>query len=72
MNNSILIVFCHVKSEQVNFCPGELILKLLARIGEWPQNLNEKTETVPVNGPLFAFNYHTLMCKGNFSLFART
>ena len=44
MNNSILIVFCHVKSGRVNFCPGELILKLLARIGEWPQNLNEKTE----------------------------
>ena len=25
----------------MNFCPGELILKLLARIGEWHQNLNE-------------------------------
>ena len=55
MNNSILIVFCHVKiwaseflSGRVNFCPGELILKLLARIGEWPQNLNEKTGFVTV------------------------
>ena len=28
----------------MNFCPGELFLKLLARIGEWHQNLSEKTE----------------------------
>ena len=28
---------------RVNFCPGELILELLARIGEWHQNLSEKT-----------------------------
>ena len=28
---------------QVNFCLGKLILKLLARIGEWRQNLSEKT-----------------------------
>ena len=27
----------------MNFCPGELFLKLLARIGEWHQNLSEKT-----------------------------
>ena len=27
----------------MNFCPGELILELLARIGEWHQNLSEKT-----------------------------
>ena len=27
----------------MNFCLGELILKLLARIGEWHQNLSEKT-----------------------------
>ena len=27
----------------MNFCPGELILKLLAHIGEWHQNLSEKT-----------------------------
>ena len=32
-----------MKSGQVNFCPGELFLKLLARIGEWHQNLSEKT-----------------------------
>ena len=31
-------------SRQVNFCPGKLILKLLTRIGEWHQNLGEKTE----------------------------
>ena len=41
--NSIVIVFCHVKYGQVNFCPGELFLKLLARIGEWHRNLTEKT-----------------------------
>ena len=34
----------------MNFCPGELILKLLARIGEWPQNLNEKTGDVNPSG----------------------
>ena len=27
----------------MNFCPGELILKLLAWIGEWHQNLSERT-----------------------------
>ena len=27
----------------MNFCPGELILKLLARIGEWHLKLSEKT-----------------------------
>ena len=27
----------------MNFFPGELILELLARIGEWHQNLSEKT-----------------------------
>ena len=32
-----------MKSGRVNFCPGELFLKLLARIGEWHQNLSEKT-----------------------------
>ena len=37
-------MFRHVKSGRVNFCPGELFLKLLARIGEWHQNLSEKTE----------------------------
>ena len=36
-------MFRHVKSGRVNFCPGELFLKLLARIGEWHQNLSEKT-----------------------------
>ena len=30
----------------MNFCPGELFLKLLARIGEWHQNLSEKTVTL--------------------------
>ena len=30
----------------MNFCPGELILKLLARIGEWHQNLSEKTALI--------------------------
>ena len=33
-----------MKSERVNFCLGELFLKLLARIGEWHHNLSEKTE----------------------------
>ena len=32
-----------MKPRQVNFCPGELILKLLAWIGECQENLNEKT-----------------------------
>ena len=27
----------------MNLCPGELILKLVAWIGEWHKNLNEKT-----------------------------
>ena len=31
----------------MNFCPGELFLKLLARIGEWHQNLSEKTAGTP-------------------------
>ena len=31
------------KSGQVIFCPGELILKLLARIGEWHENVSEYT-----------------------------
>ena len=35
--------FCKVKSVRMNFCPGDLILKLLARIGECYQNLSEKT-----------------------------
>ena len=35
----------------MNFCPGELFLKLLARIGEWHQNLSEKTVSVTV-GPM--------------------
>ena len=39
-------MFRHVKSGRVNFCPGELFLKLLARIGEWHQNLSEKTGRV--------------------------
>ena len=30
----------------MNFCPGELILKLLAWIGKWNQNLSDKTELV--------------------------
>ena len=29
------------KSRQVNFCPRELILKLLAQVDEWHQNLSE-------------------------------
>ena len=29
----------------MNLCPAELILKLLTRIGEWHQNLSEKTVT---------------------------
>ena len=29
----------------MNFCLGELIEELLARIGEWHQNLSEKTVT---------------------------
>ena len=32
-----------MKSGRVNFCPGKLFLKLLAEIGEWHQNLSEKT-----------------------------
>ena len=44
----------------MNFCPGELILKLLARIGEWHQNLSEKTaylreEAIFNVNPRFAF-----------------
>ena len=35
-----------MKSGRVNFCPGELFLKLLARIGEWHQNLSEKTAVI--------------------------
>ena len=31
----------------MNFCLGELFLKLLARIGEWHQNLSEKTVHIP-------------------------
>ena len=38
------MIFCNGESGRVNFCPGELILELLARIGEWHQNLSEKTE----------------------------
>ena len=66
MNNSILLIFylffCHVKSGQVNFCPGKLILKLLARIGEWHQNLSEKTVYI------YQPNYHsvdTSLLNGN-------
>ena len=33
----------------MNFCPGELILELLARIGEWHQNLSEKTVIVVIH-----------------------
>ena len=49
INNSILIAycfedfFCNGESGQVNFYPGELILKLLAWIGERYQNLSEYT-----------------------------
>ena len=32
----------------MNFCPGELILELLARIDEWHQNLSEKTALVKI------------------------
>ena len=48
-------MFRHVKSGRVNFCPGELFLKLLARIGEWHQNLSEKT-AVQVMANLVIFN----------------
>ena len=34
-------------SGQVNFCPGELMLKLLIRLGKWHQNLSEKTGLTP-------------------------
>ena len=37
-----------MKSGRVNFCPGELFLKLLARIGEWHQNHSEKTEIAQI------------------------
>ena len=37
---------CYGKSGQVNFCPGELILKLLTWIGKSHQNLSEKAEFV--------------------------
>ena len=37
------MIFCNGESGRVNFCLGELILELLARIGEWHQNLSEKT-----------------------------
>ena len=33
-----------MKSGRVNFCPGELFVKLLAQIGEWHQNFSEKTD----------------------------
>ena len=36
-----------MKSGQVNFCLGELILKWFAQIGEWHQNLSEKTVLPP-------------------------
>ena len=32
-----------MKSGQVNFCLGELFLKFLTQIGQWLQNLSEKT-----------------------------
>ena len=32
-----------MKSRQVNFCLGELLLKLLAWIGEWHQNLKARS-----------------------------
>ena len=37
-----------MKSRRVNFYPGELFLKLLARIGEWHQNHSEKTDVHPI------------------------
>ena len=37
----------------MNFCPGKLFLKLLAQIGEWHQNLSEKTVSInPFGGDL--------------------
>ena len=43
----------------MNFCPGKLFLKLLARIGEWHQNLSEKTgkstSSWPKNADYFMF-----------------
>ena len=36
-------MFYNDKSRPVNFCLDQLILKLLALIGEWNQNLSEKT-----------------------------
>ena len=38
------LIFCNGESGRVNFCPGELIEELLARIREWHQNLSEKTD----------------------------
>ena len=42
-------IYYNGKSGRVKFCPGELISKLLTRIGEWHQNLSEKTATSVVN-----------------------
>ena len=36
-------MFYNEKSRPVNFCRDQLILKLIVLIGEWNQNLSEKT-----------------------------
>ena len=44
--------FSNGKSGRVNFCPGKLILKLLTWIGEWLENLSEKTALIQDDGPV--------------------
>ena len=36
----------------VNYCPGEFILKLVTRIGEWHQNLSGQTADPKLTYPL--------------------
>ena len=49
-----------MKSGQVRFCPGELILESLARIDKWHQNLREYTEREKFSKWLFIRNRQKL------------
>ena len=58
-NTSILIaliIFYNEKSGQVNICLGKFVLKLLARIGEWHQNLSENTDKT-IMEPICQFSF---------------